>query len=193
MFPPQGLDLLTFLCNLTPSSHQKVKRKNLHSCKSFLPTSTGWPSWDYFQHIEPYSLWQRSALANNNMIPFFHTEAWGYVSWDVWMPLLISLVFFDIMKVVPSDCDGPRHLGTMASTSKNATPDRNIASEGALLVDIGTFNGLSGCLKPQSNALPVSIPSFSRSLSLSRLLRAEKHLRLLQKRLLRLFRHGEGI
>jgi hypothetical protein len=48
----------------------------------------------------------------------------------------MPLIFLDKVKVVPSNNDGPHHLGTVASASKNTSSDRNIASERALLVDI---------------------------------------------------------
>jgi hypothetical protein len=48
----------------------------------------------------------------------------------------MPLIFLDKVKVVPSNNDGPHHLGTVASARKNTTSDRNIASERALLVYI---------------------------------------------------------
>ncbi|KAK0571018.1 hypothetical protein LWI29_009927 [Acer saccharum] len=39
------------------------------------------------------------------------------------------------MKVVTPNNDGPVHLGTVTSTSKDTTPDRNSAGEWAHLVD----------------------------------------------------------
>lgn len=44
------------------------------------------------------------------------------------------------MQVVPPDNDSPHHLSAVASTSKDATPNRDIASEGAFLVDVSTCN-----------------------------------------------------
>lgn len=48
----------------------------------------------------------------------------------------MPLIFLDKVKVVPSNNDGPHHLGTVASASKDSSSDRNIASERALLVYI---------------------------------------------------------
>lgn len=97
------------------------------------------------------------------MITLFHTEAWGNVCWNIGVTLLISkgysnklelscikkwteilidqidilpLVFFNEMKVIPSNNDGPHHLCTVASTSKYAASDRNSTSEWAFLINV---------------------------------------------------------
>lgn len=106
------------------------------------------------------------------------------------MPLLIPLIFLHEVKIITPNDDGSVHLSTVASTSKDTTPDGNSASEWTLLIDVSPFNCLSGSLESQAYALPESIPSLSWPLSFSCLLRAEKHLGLLQKRLLGLLRHG---
>ena len=83
------------------------------------------------------------------------------------MPLLISLVFFDEMKVTPSNNNGPYHLGAVASACEDAAPDGNIASERAFLIDICSFDGFSGSLEVKPNALPESIPTLAWPLALS--------------------------
>lgn len=81
------------------------------------------------------------------MVTLLYTEAWRDVRWNVGMPLLVSgisslisiitrgqmkkdiitmsilqpLVLLDKVQVVPADNDGPHHLGTVASASKNTT------------------------------------------------------------------------
>jgi hypothetical protein len=32
------------------------------------------------------------ALANDDVVTFLHTKAWGNVSWDIRMPLLIPII-----------------------------------------------------------------------------------------------------
>lgn len=58
------------------------------------------------------------------------------------MSLLKTVVFFDVVKVVTADDDGPLHLHFLDNSSKDSTTDGYIASEWALLVDVGAFNGL---------------------------------------------------
>lgn len=108
------------------------------------------------------------ALPNNNMVSLLHTETWRYMCWNVWMSLLIPkresnrsvrkkkeqknkatqfirgrmnlpLVFLNKMKVVAANNDCPIHLGTMTSTSKNATSDGNIASKWAFLINVSSW------------------------------------------------------
>lgn len=50
----------------------------------------------------------------------------------------IPLVLLDKMKIVPSNNNSPVHLSTVASTRKDTTPDRNIASEGTFLINVGS-------------------------------------------------------
>lgn len=101
------------------------------------------------------------------MISFSHTEARGNVGRDVGVPLLIPiheyhyiayvartqtikkqwrrlislpLVFFDIVKVVPTNNDGPVHFSTMTCSSNDATSNWHSASEWALLINVGSCN-----------------------------------------------------
>lgn len=50
------------------------------------------------------------------------------------------------MEVLPSDDDGARHLGRHDLAGKDATTDRDLSGERALLVDVGTVDGLLGGL-----------------------------------------------
>ena len=50
--------------------------------------------------------------------------------------MFLPLIFLDKMKVVPSNNNGPYHLGTVASASNDTPSDRNITGERALLVYI---------------------------------------------------------
>ena len=92
------------------------------------------------------------------------------MSWDVRVPFLVSLVLFNIMQVVTTNDNSPRHLGTVASTRENTTPDGDVASEWALLVNVCSFDSISGGLESQPNTLPEAIASLSRPLSLPCLL-----------------------
>jgi len=48
----------------------------------------------------------------------------------------LPLVFLNKMKVVAANNNGPHHLGTVTSTRKDTTPDGNISSEWAFLINI---------------------------------------------------------
>lgn len=72
------------------------------------------------------------------------------------MPLLETIVFPNIMKIVPSDNNSTLHLYLDNGTTKDATPDRDIASEWALLVDVFTLDGLTWRLESQADVSCVS-------------------------------------
>ena len=106
------------------------------------------------------------------MVSLFHTEAWGNMCWNVWVPLLVSynseeivnkcynreyiknkfykveqsqlspLVFLDKVKVIAPNNDCPHHLGTVASTSKDTTPNGDSTRERTFLINIRTWNDL---------------------------------------------------
>jgi hypothetical protein len=46
------------------------------------------------------------------------------------------------VQVLSSDDDGVGHFGRVDDTSQNSSSDGNLAGEGALLVDVGTVDGL---------------------------------------------------
>lgn len=56
--------------------------------------------------------------------------------------LLKSVVFRQIVQIVAANDDGPLHLHLLHYTGQNATTNRHVAGEWALLVDVGAFNGL---------------------------------------------------
>jgi len=78
------------------------------------------------------------------------------VSWDVAMSFFVSVVFWDIVKVVPSDHNCPLHLGRNDDSLQNLASDGDVTGEGALFVDIVGFNGFLGSLECESNILVVS-------------------------------------
>ena len=50
----------------------------------------------------------------------------------------IPLVLLDKMEIIPSNNNSPVHLSTVTCSSQDTATDGNIASEGALLVNIGS-------------------------------------------------------
>lgn len=58
-----------------------------------------------------YSLAQRSALSNSNLITILNTESWRNVRSKVLVSLLVSSIFWDEVKVLSADDEGSVHLG----------------------------------------------------------------------------------
>lgn len=58
-----------------------------------------------------YSLAERSALSNGNLVTFLNTESWGDVGGNVLVSLFISGVLGDIVEVFAAEDDGTVHLG----------------------------------------------------------------------------------
>merc|ERR1712002_45389 len=109
------------------------------------------------QDFEAHSLGQRSALASSDNVTHMDiTEARGHVNGHVPVSLLESVVFLDEVEVVSADDDGTVHLHLEDSPSHNASTDRNVAGEGALLVDVGAFLGLAGDLESKANLMDVA-------------------------------------
>jgi hypothetical protein len=81
-----------------------------------------------------YSLAQRSALTNGNLITIDDTESWGNVGGQVLVSLLISGVFGDEVEVFSADNEGSVHLGRNNSSGQDTTADGNETGEWALLV-----------------------------------------------------------
>ena len=113
------------------------------------------------------------------------------MSRNVGVPFLVPLVLLDKMEIIPPNNNSPVHLSTVTCSSQDTATDGNIASEGALLVNVGSFDGFPGSLKSKPNGFPKAVPTLSGSLSLPSFLRAEKHFWLFQKSLLGLLSHGE--
>lgn len=67
----------------------------------------------------------------------------------VLMPLLETVVLPDVVKIVAADDDRAVHLGLDDDAGENATADRDIAGERALLVNVVTLASLryNGLLK----------------------------------------------
>ena len=65
------------------------------------------------------------------------------MSRDVLVTLLESVVFFDVMKIIPSDCEGTLHFKTLDDTCQQTTSDSDISGEGALLVNVRSIDSLT--------------------------------------------------
>jgi hypothetical protein len=80
-------------------------------------------------------------------------ESRGHVSREVLVTLLITRVLGDVVKVFTTDDESALHLGGDNNTGQDTTTDGDITSEGALLVDVGTLDGLLGGLEAETDIL----------------------------------------
>jgi hypothetical protein len=121
-------------------------------------------SWLSLQDVESNSLRQWSTLTNGNQVTFLDTESWGNVGSQVFVTLLVSVVFWNVVQVVTSDNDGTVHLGGNNGTRQDLTSDGNLTDEWTLLVNVRTLNsGLWG-LETQTDLL---VPSLGTTIGLS--------------------------
>src|SRR3982074_53305 len=56
------------------------------------------------------------AFSNSDLITLMYTKCWRHVCRNVLMPFLVSIVFADIVQVVPSNDDGSVHLSAVHHT-----------------------------------------------------------------------------
>lgn len=61
---------------------------------------------------------------------------------DVSVTLLESAVLSDVVQVITSDDDGALHLQLLHDSGQNASANANVAGERALVVDVGSIDGL---------------------------------------------------
>lgn len=85
-------------------------------------------------HAVTYSLAQRPALSNGNLVTLLDTEGWGDVGGEVLVSLLVTGVLGDEVEVFAADNDGPVHLGGHNSARQDTTTDGDETGEGTLLV-----------------------------------------------------------
>ena len=69
------------------------------------------------------------------------------------MTLLVTVVLGDEVEVLTTDDDGTLHLGGDDLTGQDTTTDGDITGEGALLIDVGTLDGLLGGLETKTDIL----------------------------------------
>lgn len=81
-----------------------------------------------------YSLAQRTALADGNLVTLLNTESRGNVGGEVLVALLVTGVLGDEVKVLAADDDGTVHLGGNDGTGEDTATDGDETGERALLV-----------------------------------------------------------
>lgn len=88
---------------------------------------------------ERHSIFYKISLQWKTLhIPKARRQMHGHVP----VTLLKSVIFRQIVQVVATDDDGSLHLHLLDDTGQDATTNRHVAGEWALLVDIGAFDRL---------------------------------------------------
>lgn len=103
-----------------------------------------------------HSFCEGPALSNHNDVTFFDWESRRAVDWDISVSLLISVVFRNIVEIVPSDDNGLLHFGWDHNAFKDLASDWDIGGEGALLINVFRFDGFLGGFESETDILEVS-------------------------------------
>ena len=104
-------------------------------------------------NIETNSLGKRTALSDGYDITILDGEGRRAVSRDILVPLLVTTVLGNVVQIIPSDNNGSLHLGGDDLSLQNSSTDRNVSSEGALLVNVTSLDGSIGSLDSKTNVL----------------------------------------
>lgn len=97
-------------------------------------------------------------MTNSNLVTNLDSESRRAVGGKVLVSLLVSSVLGNVVEVLSSDDDSVGHLSRVDDTVKDSASDRDVTSEGALLVDVGAVDGLVGGLETETDIL---VPSLS--------------------------------
>jgi len=127
-------------------------------CNLFLKDTEGLLSRDdtlgfVCHNVESDRLAERTALSTSDNISFFDRESGRAVHRNVLVAFLETTVLLDVVKVIPSDNDSSLHLCGDDKSLQDATTDGNIAGEGALFVDVISFNSGSRSFDSETNRL----------------------------------------
>lgn len=98
-------------------------------------------------------------LTNGNLVTDLNTERWGAVSHQVLVSSLVSVVLWDVVKVLSSNDNGTCHLGRDDPAGEDTSTDGDGTGPGALLVNVLSVDGGRGSLESQTDILvppPVS-------------------------------------
>ena len=95
------------------------------------------------------------ALTNGDNIPRLNTdESRAQVGSQVLVPLLVPVVLLDEVQVFPPNDDGALHFGGDDDTGEDTATDVNgRGGEGALFVDVVTFDGFAGGFEAETDVL----------------------------------------
>jgi len=110
----------------------------------------------HLEHVESHGLGYRAALARGDDVSLLDVKARGCVHGDVRVALLESVVLLDVVQVRAANHNGTGHLRRDAHSLFNFSPNRHVAGERALLVNVVSFLGFLRGLKRQTDIAPVS-------------------------------------
>ena len=77
------------------------------------------------------------------------------MSSDVSVSFFISVIFGDVVEVVPSDDNGSLHFGGDDDSLQNFASDGDIAGEGTFFINVVAFDGFFGCSESKSHVFVV--------------------------------------
>lgn len=124
--PSCHLELCELLASGTLSwQHAQDVESYLSSCQSCRAT---------YSIVSAYSLAERSALSNGDLVALDDTEGGRYVCGEVLVALLVTRVFGHKVQVFTSDDQCAVHLCGNDGTGQNSSTDRDHAGERAFLV-----------------------------------------------------------
>ena len=126
-----------------------------------------------------HGLGERSALANGDLVTLLDTESGRDVCGEVLVAALVTGVLGDEVKVLAADDESAVHLGGDDGSGQDTAADRDLADEGALLVDVGAVNGGLGGLETQTDVLVPSAAVLASAGGLADLLGVLEDVRLL--------------
>lgn len=126
-----------------------------------------------------YSLAQRSALADCDLVTLLDTESGRDVCGEVLVAALVTGVLGDEVEVLAADDESAVHLGGNDGAGQDTATDRDLADEGALLVDVGSLNGGLGGLETKTDVLVPSSATLAGSGALADALGVLEDVRLL--------------
>jgi len=81
-----------------------------------------------------YSLAERSALADGDLVTLLNTESWGDVCGEVLVALLVTGVLWNEVEVLAANDEGTVHLGGNDGTGQDTATNGDKTGEWALLV-----------------------------------------------------------
>ena len=107
------------------------------------------------EDVEMDGFGEGSALSDDGDISDLDVEGGRAVGGQVSMPLLVTIVFGDVVEVISSDDDGPLHFVGDDDALEDLSPDGDVAGEGTFFIDVVALDGLLGGLEAQAHVLVV--------------------------------------
>lgn len=111
---------------------------------------------DDFQNVEVHSFAESFALPDDDDITFLNAEGGRAVDWNISVPLFVSVVLGNIMKVISADDDSPLHFGGDDDALQNFASDWHVGGEWALLIDVGGFDCLFWCSEAEADVFEIA-------------------------------------